>query len=161
MPAWLPDLICLPDYGGDWNRYHQAIYEAFCQDFIQSQPQFMGRRLGLKRHPLMDGKEATFWHFVSEGAVEANRLPDLRRCERIRWPRAVIERADDPAVKVWSNQRGHEKRVCLWLDSEDYLVVLADRETYLLPWTAYLVREEHRKRKLLKGSTPLSPPHKG
>ncbi|MNH30689.1 hypothetical protein D3C79_909980 [compost metagenome] len=45
------------------------------------------KRLGLKRHPVIQGKEATFWHMISEGNDEAERLPDLRRCERIRWPR--------------------------------------------------------------------------
>jgi hypothetical protein len=29
-------------------------------------------------------------------------------------------------------------------------VVLADRGTFVLPWTAYLVTESHRKRKLQK-----------
>jgi hypothetical protein len=77
-------------------------------------------------------------------------LPDLRRCERIAWPRAIIERADDPVVQVWENRRGAEKRICLWLEQEEYLVVLADRGRYVLPWTAYLVTEHHRKRKLSK-----------
>lgn len=149
MPNWLPDLVYLSDYGGDWHRYQEALYEEFCKDFVRSRPQFRGRKLGLKRHPLIEGKEATFWHFISEGASESSRMPDLRRCERIRWPRTIIDHADDPEVKVWANQRGSDKRICLWLEEVEYLVVLADRETFLLPWTAYLVQEGHRKRKLL------------
>jgi hypothetical protein len=31
---------------------------------------------------------------------------------------------------------------------ENYLVILADRGEYILPWTAYLVEQPHRKRKL-------------
>ena len=110
---------------------------------------FSGLRVGLKRHPIVNGKEATFWHFVSEGKDESNRIPDLRRCERIAWPKPIIERAgSDPAIKVWENERRGEKRACLWLEEEDYLVVLSLRTTYVLPWTAYLVPQEHAKRKL-------------
>ena len=94
------------------------------------------------------GKEATFWHMIQEGGVEEERTPDFRRCERIRWPKPIIERNTDPAVKVWRNQRGREERVCLWLAQESYLVILADRGDYILPWTAYLVEQPHRQRKL-------------
>lgn len=31
---------------------------------------------------------------------------------------------------------------------ENYLVILADRGDYILPWTAYLVEQPHRQRKL-------------
>jgi hypothetical protein len=152
MPLWLPPLICLSDFDGDWRRYEGAVYEAFCRDFVRSRIVFGGLPLRLKRHPVVDGREATFWHFTSEGHVERERVPDLRRCERIAWPKPIIERAgSDPAVKVWENERrGGERRACLWFEEEDYLVVLALRAGYVLPWTAYLVLEEHRKRKLRK-----------
>ena len=147
-PTWLPPLVLLSDYEGDWNRYLNALYSYFESDFLRPRPRFRGQRLGLKRHPLLDGKEATFWHMISEGRSEASRHPDLRRCERIRWPRAVIENADDSAVKVWETTRRQERRICLWLEEQEYLVVLADRRGYLLPWTAYMVTYGHRKRKL-------------
>lgn len=149
-PEWLPPLVLLGDYGGDWDAYLNAIYAYFKRDFVDSKPAFEGRRLGLKRYPLTHEKEATFWHMIQEGRIEDERTPDLRRCERIRWPRPIIEHADEPAVKAWRNQRGREERVCLWFEDEDYLVVLADRGGYILPWTAYLVEQPHRKRKLQK-----------
>lgn len=147
---WLPSLMYLRDYDGDWNRYLDAIYACFRQDFIDSKPVFQGRKLGLKRYPLSHGKEATFWHMISEGKNEDDRLPDFRRCERIRWPKPVIEHENDTSIKVWRNQRGREERICLWLVPEDYLVVLADRGEYILPWTAYLVEKPHQQRKLQK-----------
>lgn len=148
FPNWLPPLIPLSDYEDDWERYLEALYTSFKQDFIDSRPLFKGRKLGLKRHPLEQGKEATFWHFISEGRQEANRVPDLRRCERIRWPRPIIENVDAPVIKLWENKRRNEKRILLWLVEQEYLVVLVERKGYLLPWTAYLVTEEHRRRKL-------------
>jgi len=149
-PDWLPPLVLFEDYKGDWGVYLDAIYAYFKQDFVDSKPEFHGRRLGLKRHPMTHGKEATFWHMIQEGKAEEERTPDLRRCERIRWPKPVIEHDDDQAIKVWRNRRGRDERVCLWFYKENYLVILADRRDYILPWTAYLVEQPHRQRKLQK-----------
>ena len=92
---------------------------------------------------------------VSEGKVEADRTPDFRRMERIRWPKPVIENTEErenaPIVKVWRNVRSkNETRILLWVESEQYLVVLADRGEYILPWTAYQVTRPHQQRKLQK-----------
>lgn len=148
LPDWLPSLVLFQAYRGDWERYLQALYAYFAQDFINSKPLFGSDPIALKRHPVIQGKEATFWHLISEGELESARLPDLRRCERIRWPRPAIEHASESVVKVWENERGSEKRVCLWLESAEYLVVLARRRGYVLIWTAFPVTEAHRKRKL-------------
>lgn len=147
---WLPPLVLFSDYDGDWDRYLDALYAWFRQDFIDSKPVFQGRRLGLKRHPLTHGKEATFWHMTSEGQGEANRTPDFRRCERIRWPRPVIENSENSKVKWWVSVKRNENRIHIWLEDEDYIVVLADRKGFLLPWTAFLINQEHTRRKLRK-----------
>ena len=152
---WLPPLLLLNEYGGDWHAYLEACYACFVADFVTNKPCYQGKRLGLKRHPIMNGKEATFWHFTSEGSVEEDRTPDMRRMERIRWPAPVIEHAEEKEdaniIKVWRNIRSrNESRILLWLESEAYLVILADRGEYILPWTAYQVTREHQKRKLQK-----------
>lgn len=150
MPEWLPPLMLLSDYQGNWEIYIQALYKHFHHDFITRHLLFQGIKISLKRYPLEQGKEATFWHLISEGKVESERIPDLRRCERIRWPRPIIENSTDVMIKCWKNQRKGETRVCIWLEEEDYLVILAERKGYLLLWTAYLVTENHQKRKLQK-----------
>jgi len=147
---WLPDLVRLADFDGNWNRYEAALYACFKQDFIDSVPLFEGKPLALKRHPINQGKEATFWHIISDGDNEAERLPDLRRCERIRWPRPIIEHCGEPVVKVWENERKGERRVCLWLEQQEYLVILARRQGYVIFWTAYPVPQPHQQRKLQK-----------
>lgn len=149
-PDWLPPLVLFNDYSGDWNTYLKALYAYFKRDFIDTKPTFQGRRLGLKRYPMARGKESTFWHMIQEGKAEDERIPDLRRCERIRWPKPIIEHDAAPTIKVWRNQRGREQRVCLWFVQENYLVILADRGNYILPWTAYMVEQPHRQRKLQK-----------
>jgi hypothetical protein len=149
-PEWLPPLVLLEEAHGNWEEYLEHVYQYFKTDFVDSKPFFKGKKLALKRYPLSKGKEATFWHFVSEGQQEEDRLPDLRRCERIRWPRPIIEHPDDDSIKIWENRLNNEIRICLWLKSSEYLVVLADRKGYILPWTAYPVTREHSKRKLQK-----------
>lgn len=145
---WVPPLVYLNDYQGNWDSYLEAVYAYFKQDFVDSKPVFRGKRLGLKRHPLSLGKEATFWHMIQQGSVEDERTPDIRRCERIRWPRPIIEHEQSQLIKVWCNQRRGEKRICLWFEQESYLVILANRGNYILPWTAYPVERPHQQRKL-------------
>jgi len=147
---WLPPLVLLEDFKGNWDAYLNAIYSFFKNDFVDNKPVFQGRRLGLKRHPLTQGKEATFWHMISEGKEEENRIPDLRRCERIRWPRPIITHESDPKVKYWISVKRNENRIHIWLEEEDYVVVLADRKGFLLPWTAFLITRGHTREKLRK-----------
>ncbi|MDD4874621.1 MAG: hypothetical protein PHE15_06595 [Dehalococcoidales bacterium] len=150
MIDWLPAFVLLEQYEGDWERYIEAVYQYFKTDFIDSKPQFEDRRVGLKRYPLYQQKESAFWHCTSEGEEEQERIPDIRRCERIRWPRPIIEHSNDKAVRCWHNKRGAEKRILLWFYKKDYLVVLADRDTYVILWTAYPVIYQHAREKLMK-----------
>lgn len=154
-PSWLPPLVFLEQFGGEWHRYIEAVYAYFKADFVDSRPQFQSRTIGLKRNPILDGKEATFWHITSEGKEQDKRVPDIRRCERIRWPRPIIEHHDSNAIRCWSNvrvntRRRNERRFVLWFYAEDYVVVLADRGGYVLLWTAYYVSWGHTRRKLLR-----------
>ncbi len=148
--GFLPPLVLLNDYENNWHRYFDVIYNFFRQDFVTSKPNFKGKRFALKRNPVINGKEATFWHIISEGGVEGERLPDLRRCERIRWPRPIIEAVRSEHVKCWKNKRKEEVRVVIALEDFSYVVVLADRGDYVLLWTAYCVEQEHRRQKLRK-----------
>jgi len=150
QPNWLPNLVFLEDFGGNWHSFFEAIYQEFERDFVDNKPTFRGKRLGLKRHPEYEGKSATFWHMISEGCKEQERTPDIRRCERIRWPKPVIENEYDSTLKVWVEKRGSNKRIHIWFEEEGYLVVLDDRRDFILPWTAFYVEREHQRRKYNK-----------
>jgi hypothetical protein len=143
--AWLPPLLRLEDFGGRWDRYVEAVWEVFRRDFIDSAPTLEGKRVSFRWGQRLEGKAATFWHIVTEGAIEDARLPDLRRCERIGWPRALIDAADTDNGRVWETYRGSERRVLLSPPDFSYLVVLADRGDYLLLWTAYPVEQDRRR----------------
>lgn len=142
---WLPELIL---FGGDWNDYIEQLYAIFRQDFVDSSPSFNNRRFAMKKHPVYKEKEATFWHLISEGKIEEERTPDFRRCERICWPRSIIETGQLHDIKIWKNQRQGKTRVILALEDFSYIVVLDERVEYYLLWTAYPVERDHQRRKL-------------
>lgn len=148
IPSWLPALILLSEYGGNWELYLEAIYEVFKKDFIEFKPQVFKMRIGIKRHPIEKGKEAGFWHLISEGRVEGERTPDLRRCERIRWPRPMIEAVNSGRIKHWKNTSRGDTRIVIALEDFSYIVVLSERKGYFLLWTAYCVERDHRRKKL-------------
>jgi hypothetical protein len=50
----------------------------------------------------------------------------------------------------WKNQRGTNESYVLALADFSYVVVVADRGDYVLPWTAYCVEKPHRQQKLRK-----------
>ncbi|HUW56279.1 MAG TPA: hypothetical protein VMZ92_06560 [Planctomycetota bacterium] len=147
FPEWLSGLIRLQEFGGDWSRYVNEVFSLFYRDFIQSKPVLRGRQVRCRRDPICDGKEAGFWHCVSEGSEEESRTPDLRRCERIGWIRTVIENADEPEVEVWTTRKRNDDRLYLWL-REEYLVVLGLRRSYYQLITAFCTDYEHTRRKL-------------
>jgi hypothetical protein len=151
MSDWLPSLIRYADFGGDWNKFIEEVYSKFKLDFLDDfnrrNLKFEGVPLNLRRHPLVRGKEASFWHLVSTGDIEEERLPDFDRCERIAWAKAILDNANDSAIKRWENTRGSNRNICLWLEDENYMVVLGKRNGYLLLLTAYCV-ENYRRKKL-------------
>lgn len=148
--TWLPDIICLEDFDGNWADFLAALYDVFCKDFKRTSAYFRAKPISLKKYPMVDGKEATFWHVIQEGDYEPERFPNLRRCERIPWIRPVIDHEGEAVIKVWPNERRGEQRVVIWLENRDFVVVLAKRRTYWVLWTAYLIDRKHGKDKLQK-----------
>lgn len=148
-PEWLPDALRYTDFNGDWDKFLVAVYEIFDHDFKQS-------RLSYKGHPVTydsrieNGKEVVFWHLIQGG-----KEPDLRRCERIPWPRPIIEHPTDTALSIWKNERPRKKgarqtRVLIWLEDLDYIVVLAEMRRVMVLVTAYCTDIKSQREKLRK-----------
>jgi len=148
----LPDLILLEHFGGDWMNFYDFVYTCFREDFVKNPVrQFGGKRVGLKRLPLSDdNKEATFYHMTHEGKDEQNRQPDIRRMERIRWIKYMMINFESNQLKVWRNKRGASENILIYHEEEAYLLVLADRGDYILPWTAYPIEYSNQRQKLLR-----------
>jgi len=113
MNNWLPELLEMENYNDDWAIYFDAVYAIFKKDFVDNRATFQGKPLGLKKYPEYQGKSATFWHMISEGSEETERTPDIRRCERIAWPRPIIENWEKNEIYCWKNKRGNDTRILL------------------------------------------------
>lgn len=146
----LPSLILFEDYGNDWGLYVEAVYQIFCEDLKYSKLEYNGKRIFLKRHPFYQGKEKSFWHLTSEGRIEDQRLPSLRRCERIRWIRFVTENSNKNFVKVWKNTRFNKLNVCFAIQSFEYIVILGERSGYYVFLSAYPVERERKRKRFRK-----------
>jgi len=135
---WLPDLVLLEDYGGDWLKYEGALYEYFEEDFLQSRPKYRNKDVKLIKEKYYNDKHPTFWHIISSGP---NEEPNLRRCERIRWVKPIIVNYNSTKIEeIPAPQESYrDKRIQLWLRPEDFLVVLAERKNYFVLWTAYCI----------------------
>jgi hypothetical protein len=147
---WLPALIPMSDYGGHFPSYLDAIYRIFRRDFILDRPSFRSRPCFCDTRPDSDGRECGFWHLISEGRIESERTPDMRRCERIAWPRAMIEAADTSLVHVWESMRrrpgkGTESRLSLAPDDFSYLVVLRPTSKAFVLVTAFQIEAQYQR----------------
>jgi len=150
MIEWLPDLVLLEDYNGIWNKYLDAVYGFFFDDFVNGQRFYKGCQVSIRKYPYSEGKVKAFWHMISNGEIEDERNIDFRRCERIKWPRSIIEKDENEDIWIWQNERKSEKRVLLYIHEEKYLVVLGIRNGYFLLCSAYFVEHQSRHEKLAK-----------
>src|SRR5579864_6331534 len=114
---------------------------------VASRPSLGGKVVVCRRDPIYDGKEAGFWHCTSVGKTEDDRIPDLRRCERIEWLRAIIENCDDTRVERWTTEKKGDCRHYLWFN-EEYLISLGVRKNYWQLITAFCTEKEHSRKKL-------------
>lgn len=159
---WLPNLIYLNDFNGNWKEYEEFIYKIFKVDFIDSRPYFLSKPVNIRKHPQIFNKEQAFFHITSVdtsklGTDPNDRIPDLRRCERIKWPRKIIENytCEDICnscnkIKIWHVPYKMYKRVHLLFEDYKFLIIIEEREYYNLLISAFYIEHSHTLRKKLK-----------
>jgi hypothetical protein len=143
-----PDLL---PFGGDWMEYEDKIYAAFLDSFVNPDIRFNGWRVSAQYRPETNGKGFSFWHAISEAPNNSNRneedrVPNIRRCERIRWICWAIENAGNDGFLWWENQRRNNTHVVIWAREHDFAVVLAKRRDYYVLKTAYAEIKPHRRK---------------
>lgn len=146
-----PELI---SFSGDWSAYEDEIYSIYLQTVVRTGLWFDNAPVKAQFRPDTRGKGFSFWHLISEAPDRNNRneddrIPDLARCERIRWVAWCISNAEKPGFSWWENQRKRETHVVIWAEAHDFAVVLAKRLTqagprYYLLKTAYCLKPHRR-----------------
>ncbi len=146
-PLWLPGLVSI---NGDPKEVFQRLYDVFYQDFHVDGCRFCGLSVNWdRRREPGDLYEEGFWHLITKfDSQQAVRLMDPRRAERLPWCRPVILHHADPVVKVWEYKQGKHRRTYVWLEQEDYVVVLQRRRTQVFLVTAFYVEGSQTRRKL-------------
>jgi hypothetical protein len=142
-----PDLLL---FQGDWPSYEDEVYEAFLCSFAHADVRFRGWRVTAQRRPETHGKGYSFWHTISEALDKNNRneedrIPDIRRCERICWISWVILNAGKEKFPWWENCRSSSTHVVIWAQDHDFAVVLAKRRDYYVLKTAFAEIKHHRR----------------
>lgn len=149
-PDWVDEPLLLETCNGDWATYLERVYEVFTNHHQRPTYRIEGKPFRLKAHPITDGKEATFWHLISQGDVEAERIVDPKRCARLCWIRPMIEAVGTNRVKSWIQNRDGKLSYIICLPDFSFTIVIRDRGEYVLLWTAYCVEEQPRRQKLEK-----------
>lgn len=143
----------------DWSGYENAIYEVYLSTVARAGLVFLGDPVRVRFNPTTKHKGYGFWHLISEAPSQNNRneddrLPDLRRCERVGWVAWCIQNAGAKGFSWWENERKGQTHVVIWAEDHDYAVMLGKRDTtegvrYYLLKTAYCLRP-HNIRKFEK-----------
>lgn len=146
-PEWLPPIFP----ANPWtNETFDRLYAIFQRDFKESQPKYDGNPVWFFPEK-EDGKEVIFWHMTSrDDKASGERLPDLRRSERLPWARPMIDNSQQPEVLAWDYEEGDRSvKTYVWLLNHDFLVLLKkykDGRRRLI--TSYYIDQPHYRRKL-------------
>lgn len=147
FPHWLPEMFPVDPWT---DSTYDQLYKIFKSDFIENRPTYLGRSIHFFPDK-EDGREKIFWHLTSrDDKATAQRLPDLRRAERLPWAKPTIENTDKSEILHWDYEEGDGVvKTYIWLKDYDYLVIMkkfpsGDRRII----TAYWVEYENEKKKL-------------
>jgi len=149
IPEWLPPMLCVNPWGQDT---FDALYSIFERDFKFSQPLYSGKPVWFfpERE---DDKESIFWHLTHrEDKRTGERLPDMRRCERLPWVKAIIENRDKPELLNWDYMEADGSvKTYLWLKKLDFVVIMKKyRDGGRRLVTSFYVDYPHMRKKLHK-----------
>ncbi len=141
MIDWLPEIFRINPWG---HNTYDDLYTIFCRDIRDATLKYCG-------HPVWmfpekeDGKEVLFWHLTTRKQVvkavprrkhrferkgtlredSCERLPDLRRCERLPWVNPLIHNASDLKVLAWDYKEGDGViKTYVWIKKHAFVVIM-------------------------------------
>lgn len=137
MPEWLPNMIKVNPWSDQ--KTYDELYRVFCRDIRNYDLRYFGNKVRFF-YGLEDGKEKIFWHLTSRqqdkiprrkmkfhktNQDKPERLPDLRRCERLNWIKPIIEHPTDGEVLSWDYEEGNSNiRTYVWIKNFDFVVIM-------------------------------------
>jgi hypothetical protein len=145
---WLPELLALETFGNDLDEYYEAAYGCFCDDFVANRPTLLGKPV-MPGRPGESGARETFEHFTTSDTPWGRKL-DPMRCQRVRYPLALIQAVPSDRVRAWREPHRKGHRLHITLPDFCYLVVLHERPKLYILVTAYPVFGEHKRKSLAK-----------
>lgn len=148
----IPSEVKLSDHGGDWETYIASLYKLFSENYIDHTVKYNAKNVNIITEKMIDGKVRSFWHIITEGQYDDNRIPNLDRCSKVHWARHIIEESGECIhYKTWIKY--HDKtgrnRYYIWCDHLNYIVIFEDRHTHYTLITAYVV-DKYREKKYKK-----------
>lgn len=160
---WLSPIITLDEYNNNWEKYSNKLYEIFIKDFIDNKLYFNKKQVKVRINPKQDNYEHAFIHLTCESTKITDdpndRIPDLRRCERIKWNREIIENyickyTCDNCKKVLYYEHYYKNhiRVNLVFVDARFKVILEKRDKYVLLITGYYIPFDYTINKEIKRS---------
>lgn len=167
MPEWLPEMASV----NPWTEStYQMLYEIFCRDIRDANLKYMGHDVWIFLE-MEDGREAIFWHLTSrkpklekiprrkrkffpavQEDTEQERLPDLRRCERLPWVKPLIEHPTEAEVLAWDHEEGDKTiKTYIWIQGYNFVVIMKkfpDEKRRLI--TSFYVDNEYKRNDFLR-----------
>lgn len=147
-PQWLPELFSVHPWT---DSTYSDLHHIFVRDFIDSQPLYQEQAIWFFPE-VEDGKHVIFWHLTTkDDELTGQRLPDLRRCERLPWVRPILCNSPCPKILDWDYEEGDgTTKTYVWLKEHDFVVILKkypNGSRRLI--TSFWVEHPHTKRRLI------------
>ena len=171
---WLPQIITLEQYKNNWEAYNKELYNIFRRDFIENKLFFKNKIIRIRINPKENNYEHAFIHLTcinnsNNKDDPNNRIPDLRRCERIAWNRKIIENytcndtcTNCKKVLYYEQYYKNNIRINLVFVDAKFKVILEKRTNYTLLITGYYMnynytikKEIERANTFAKQKTPI------
>lgn len=158
---WLPPTIKLETFSGNWEEYYKSLYNKFVDDFIKNPLYFNNKIVKVRINPKQNDFEHAFIHLTCEtmknGITLNDRIPDMRRCERISWNKAIINNypcSNDckncNKILYYEEYYKNTIRISLLFYDVRFKVILEKRDNYYLLITGYYIKYDFKLNKELK-----------
>lgn len=136
LPHWLPAFV-EQKIGETYQDYEDRLWNIFYTDFIKTHPTYAGKKVLAQYRPVeADGKWGSFIHITTVKDRRTNeRVPDLERCERIRFPKATLENCKHCTICGYTNC----ERPYIWTETVRTGKHKSERTHILIPSDKYTV----------------------